>query len=435
MINRLKDNVFKNVLFTNNDRLILALSGGVDSVSLFHLLRLSGFKFEAAHVNYGLRGEESNEDEAFVEGLCKQYNIVYHIKNVATDYWEEKAINIQNEARNIRYQFFNQLTENPNDKILIAHNQDDNIETVLMNFTRGTGISGIAGLSPMNKNIIRPILFLTRKELEMFLIENKFKWREDKSNASHNYKRNRFRHLIVPEMKKENPAFTLAFDRYLANIKPVKNYFLKGLKAFKKQYLSTEKDGFKLSWDEIEELELFIFDVLKDFGFNQDQVRDIKNSISFSGKYFESNTHRLTIDRNCILIRDLIDINQSQSKSVEILESTKLISKPIKLECSISENTNILKRESIGQFDYNKLKFPLIVRKWNPGDKMKPLGLRGEKKISDILIDSKIPLPDKSNVYVLESEGEIVWLIGFVIGENYKVKNETQSVWSGILLD
>ena len=430
MVTRFKEHILKNSLFTVTDRLILALSGGVDSVSLFHLLRLSGFNFEVAHVNYSLRGEESDKDEGFVEDLCKEYKIQYHLKKIAPDYWKTNSFNVQNEARNIRYHFFNQLIKKDSDKILTAHNQDDNLETVLMNFTRGTGITGMTGINTINKNIVRPILFFSRKELEAFLIENDFIWREDKSNASHKYKRNRFRHIIIPELKKENPGLMMAFDRYLSNIKPVNDYFLKGLEAFKKQYLSIEMNGIKLRWEKGEELDLFLFAVIKDFGFNQDQVNDIKKSISFPGKYFESNSDRLTIDRNYFLIRKKGDVQMPETKEFEILETTKSLSKPIEFKISVSENTRIIKEAFIGQFDLDKLRFPLILRKWKPGDKMNPLGLGGEKKISDILIDKKIPLPDKNNIYVIESNGKIVWLIGLVIDEYFKISSKTQRVWS-----
>ena len=434
MIARFKDYILNNILFSDNNRLILALSGGVDSVSLFHLLRLSEFKFEVAHVNYGLRGEDSDKDERFVEALCKEYKIEYHLKKIQPIYWKSESFNIQNEARNIRYIFFDKLIKNESDKILTAHNQDDNLETVLMNFTRGTGISGMTGISSINGNIIRPILFLSRKELEAFLIKNNFTWREDESNASHKYKRNRFRHIIIPELKKENPALMLAFDRYIANIKPVNDYFLKGLEKYKKKYLSFENEGLILRWKTGEERDLFLFAVVSEYGFNQNQICNIKDSISFSGKYFNSNTHRLTIDRDRILIRKISDEQQTQIQEFEISETTWSLSDPIGLQIAISENTKIIKDAFFGQFDLDKLRFPLILRKWKPGDKMNPLGLRGEKKISDILIDKKIPLPDKSKVYVLESNDKIVWLIGIMIDENFKISNDTKRVWSAEML-
>lgn len=434
MVTRFKSYILYNYLFSNKDKLILALSGGVDSISLFHLLRLSGYKFEVAHVNYGLRGEDSDKDERFVEALCKEYKIEYHLKKITPDYWKSNSFNVQNEARNIRYLFFDQLIKNEKDKILTAHNQDDNLETVLMNFTRGTGISGMTGIRSINGNIVRPILFLSRKELEAFLHENNFTWREDESNASHKYKRNRFRHIIIPELKKENPALMLAFDRFLANIKPVNDYFLKGLEKYKKKYLSFENEGFILRWKTGEERDLFLFAVLSEYGFNQNQVSDIKDSISFSGKYFDSNTHRLTIDRNRILIRKISNEQQTLIQEIEISETTWSLSNPIGLQIAISENTKIRKDAFLGQFDLDKLRFPLILRKWKPGDKMNPLGLRGEKKISDILIDKKIPLPDKSKVYVLESNDKIVWLIGIMIDENFKISNDTKRVWSAEML-
>ena len=426
MIARFKDLVSEHSLFTQNNRLILALSGGIDSVALFHLLRLTGFKFEVAHVNYGLRGDDSNKDELFAKSICDKYGVVFHLKKIKPDYWENENFSIQNEARNIRYAFFNQLVKDKSDKILTAHQLDDNLETVLMNFTRGTGIKGMMGIQPTNGNIVRPLLNFTRDELKTFLLENDFKWREDKSNVSLKYKRNRFRHKIIPLLKEENPALLTAFENYRVQLTPVYQYFLSGFEKFKTQHLTTDKSGQKLTWKTGEELDLFLFPIIKEIGFNQTQSNDIKAAIEKPGRIFNSKTHFITVDRDCIFIRKK---TEELPAFIQLQLATTQIDKPIAMQCSVSENKTIQNDAAIGQFDLDKLHFPLLLRNWKQGDKIKPLGMRGQKKISDILIDKKMPLYEKENVFVIESNGKIVWLIGLVINDDFKIVDKTKLVW------
>ena len=432
MIARFKDFISLHHLFTKNDRLILALSGGIDSVALFHLLRLTDYHFEVAHVNYGLRGEDAVKDEQFVRDLCSKHKINCRVKKIEPEHWLDKSLNIQNEARNIRYTFFNYLLKSKPGKILTAHNLDDNLETVLMNFTRGTGITGLLGMQPVNGDIVRPLLNFTREDLELFLTENHFTWREDKSNASLKYKRNRFRHQVIPLLKKENPSILKAFENYLNQIAPVYGFFENGLNKFKSRHLQADKNGLKLTWETGEELRLFLFPVISEYGFNQTQSNGIINAVNQPGKRFASDTHLISIDRNCIFIYKK---TEEIFASIQIQLETTAITEPIALQCSISENTTLLKDASIGQFDFDKLHFPLSLRKWQQGDKIKPLGMRGQKKISDILIDTKVPLHEKENVFVLESNGEIIWLIGRVINEDFKISDKTKKVWVAALDD
>ena len=426
MIIRFKNHIFENAFFTKNDRLILALSGGIDSVALFHLLRLSAFNFEVAHVNYGLRGNDSDQDEEFVKSLCTGYGIEFHVKKIAPEYWESDNLNIQNEARKIRYMFFNQLVKSDSDKILTAHQQDDNLETVLMNFTRGSGIKGMMGIPEKKGNVIRPMLNLNREELESFLTEKDFKWRNDKSNSSVKYKRNRFRLDIIPLLKKENPALLKAFQQFIGQITPVYKFYTDGVESFKLRHLKQLKTAIQLSWESVEELNLFLFPVISEFGFNSTQSSDIKNALNRPGRAFYSETHTLTIDRDFIFIRKK---TEEIPTSIEIQKTTTFIIKPVALRCSVSDETSLQKNASIGQFDLEKLHFPLTLRNWRQGDKIKPLGMSGKKKISDILIDNKVPMHEKDNVYVLESNSDIIWLMGMVISDDYKIDNKTKKVW------
>jgi len=431
MIATFKSYVFNNHLFTSESKLLLALSGGADSVALFHLLRLLEFNFEVGHVNYGLRGTESDEDEQFVRDLCARYGITAWVKVIDPAFWETEVFNIQDKAREIRYDYFNLLEkENGYDKILTAHTKDDNLETVLMNFTRGTGLTGLTGIPRINGNIVRPVLCFEREKIESFLNEHQFAWRTDSSNRSLKYKRNRFRNEIIPLLKKENPGLLTAFDRFLENIYPIKYYFDKEIEIFKHQYVTYRNDSVNIAWKSKDEIRVFLFPILQEFGFNHRQVQSILSVLSQPGKTFESRKYKLFIDRNCILINKIED---DFSKTIIINEQTDEIAFPLKLKISISDRLKISKDDKIGEFDFDKLHFPLTLRAWRAGDKMLPLGMSGYKKVSDILIDNKIPLPEKSHVYVLESDGELVWLIGLVIGEKFKVDRDTQKVWRALI--
>ena len=426
MIQRFYSFIESKSLFTKEDKLLLGVSGGADSMALFHLLRALDVEFSVAHVNYSLRGEESLEDAKWVEKKCKEYAIPYYEKVVSEDYWKE-GMNIQNEAREIRYSFFRELAEIHHfTKILTAHQKDDLVETVLMNLTRGTGISGLKGIQVVNENIVRPLLFADKNEILQFLTTEGYTWREDSSNSTTKYKRNRFRHDIIPLLKEENPAFNEAIERLIENVMKVEEVYGEVYQAFLSSAIRKDGEQVKIEKNDPILLNKFLFEYLKEFGFNRSQVSDVLRSLRSVGKNVESESHFLFIDRNELI---LLEKEVQNTTELEIVENASALLHPIKLTFSHVSEFVKSSNENIGQFDIGKLTFPLKVRPWKEGDRMQPLGMKGKKKVSDILIDKKVSQADKRSIYVLISNNEIIWIPGIQLSEVAKVDAETSHIW------
>lgn len=426
MFQRFLDFVESKDLFTKDDKLLLALSGGADSVSLFHLLRESDFSFSVAHVNFSLRGEESDADCSFVVSLCKEYEIDYFIKDVPESYWK-KGMNIQAEAREIRYSFFKDLAEEYTfTKILSAHHKEDNVETILMNISRGTGIKGLKGMEAKRDMLVRPLLFTERKEIENYLNEKKLTWRNDSSNESNKYKRNRFRNEIIPLLKKENPSLLEAIDRMIENITNVEEVYMEAFKSFCINNIKREGAHVKVDKTNPLHLKRYLYEYLKDFGFNRDQVNDIIKTLPKVGKQFESNTHILLIDRSDLV---LLIKEERNDDVLEIVENASALLHPLVLKFY---GSNFFKKDGnskLAQFDKSKLSFPLKLRIWQDGDRIQPLGMKGSKKVSDVLIDKKVSSAAKKNIMVLLSGDEIIWIVDCMISEKVKVEDDTKEIW------
>ena len=426
MIDRFKDFIQRNELFSKEDHLLLAFSGGADSVALFHLLKESAFSFSVAHVNYSLRAEESEGDENFVRQLAEKYEIECFVKKIAPSHWKGDK-NIQAEARSIRYSFFEELIkENAFDKLLTAHHKDDNIESILMNITRGTGLKGLMGIDKKQGSLIRPLLFAERNEIENFLKNHNYEWREDSSNVLNKYKRNRFRNKIIPLFKEENPSFTEAIERMIENLHPVAEIYNEAFEKFKKELVFIEKDQIKIKTSDSIMLERFLFEFIQQYGFNRDQSHAILLSLNDSGKVFYSPSHRLFTDRSSLI---LMENMPSSYNEVIIDETVREITSPIHLLFSTSGKREIGTSDATAQFDRSRIHFPLRLRPWKEGDKIQPLGMKGMKKISDVLIDKKISRADKSKVMVLLSEDEIIWIVGIMCSDRVKVTPSTKEVW------
>jgi tRNA(Ile)-lysidine synthase len=426
MIERFNSFIESKSLFIDGDKLLLAASGGADSMALFHLLRAVDIEFSVAHVNYSLRDTESTEDAIWLKDICEKYQVPFFEKTISNDYWKE-GMNIQKEAREIRYSFFQELVEKYHfTKILTAHHKDDVVETVLMNLTRGTGISGLKGIQVINENIVRPLLFAEKEELLSYLSMEGHAWREDSSNSTTKYKRNRFRHDIIPLLKEENPAFNEAIERLIENVMSVEEVYLEAYQDFTAAAIRNDGEQIKIEKSDPIRLRRFLFEYLKDFSFNRSQVNDVLRSLASIGKNVESESHFLFIDRNELI---LLKKEVQESPELEIVENASALLHPIKLIFSSSRKFQKVKDENIGQFDKEKLTFPLKIRPWKEGDRMRPLGMKGNKKVSDILIDKKISQADKRSVYVLLSKDEIIWIPGIQMSETAKVDPTTSIIW------
>ena len=440
----------KENLFQPKDKLLLAVSGGVDSVVLCELCKQAGFDFVIAHCNFQLRGEESERDEKFVIGLANKYNVEIFVKKFETEkYAEENKVSIQVAARELRYEWFDILIGNEqyaidnNNKpvdfqfpianwVLTAHHANDNIETVLMNFFKGSGIAGLRGILPKHKKIIRPLLFAKKKELVDFAKENNLKCVEDSSNASDKYTRNYFRNQLIPSVQKIFPQVEENLLHNIQRFNDIETIYSKSIAAHKNKLL--EKKGEEihipvLKLVKSEPLTTIVFEIIKDFGFTANQTEEvIKLLKSNSGKYVQSNTHRIIKNRNWLIIapvNTLIAENiliEEKDKVVEF-STGKLVIKQIPVT-----GYKLSAIESIAQLDADEIKFPLLLRKWKQGDYFYPLGMSKKKKLSKFFIDQKLSLSQKENTWVLEMNKKIIWIVGKRIDDRFKITPKTKNI-------
>ena len=424
-----------NNLCDPSDRILLGLSGGVDSICLFHLFRLLNFPIGVAHCNFKLRGDESDQDEIFVRNLTNKYDIPFFHKRFNTkEIANEERISIQMTARDLRYDWFEQTRQKFDYKyIAIAHNRDDVIETFLINLARGSGIKGLTGIKVKINNIIRPLLFASRKDIVEFIHKNDYEYREDSSNQSTKYSRNLIRHEIIPLFEKINPRFRETMIENITKLKETKQVFLKSIDKVKQTILFKKDEKIYIKINELKKLNplhSYTFELLYSYGFTNSQVDDIIESLDgISGKRFYSLTHRLIKDRDELILEE---ISGSHNLDYFIEFKQEIIDFPIKLkfaQIEVDDNFELSKSNHIGFFDIEKLEFPLVLRKWKAGDYFMPLGMNNLKKLSDFFIDRKFSIVDKENTWILESNNKIVWIVGHQIDERFKISDLTKSVY------
>jgi tRNA(Ile)-lysidine synthase len=422
-------------LFRSQDKLLIAVSGGVDSVVLLDMLAkdfnkknkdLTSF-LGIAHCNFGLRGQESEEDEAFVASLAHHYQIPFFYKKFETLAFAEKhKLSIQVAARKLRYTWFDEILQTHHFQyVATAHHLNDSIETVLYNLAKGTGIAGLHGILPKQGNIIRPLLTLSKQEITQYATDNQLVWREDSSNATDKYSRNLLRHQVVPILKQINPNLEDTFRDNLLRIREVEYIFQKEVEKFKEKILSKNinwgvENTYYLDIHAIKQEEnnlVKLYEVLKIFGFNFKQSKLIINSLeSDAGKEFISNTHSLVKDRNLLVI---VPLHHQQ-----VLPQ---------LEQQIFEKSTDFQYSTEAHWvhlDYDKVGERFTVRLWQEGDTFSPLGMKGRRKnVSDFLNDLKLPLNLKRQVSVLvTTQGQIAWVIGYRLHDDFKVTAQTRRV-------
>lgn len=415
---------------------LLAVSGGVDSVVMANLFSKSGYKIVIAHCNFQLRGKESDADEKFVKELAEKYKVRFCIKRFDTDkYVAEKKISLQMAARELRYNWFKELLEKEGlDNLVIAHHADDAIETFFINLLRGTGIAGLHGISSSQHGLIRPMLGFTRKEIEAYATKEKLKWREDSSNASDNYERNKIRHHLIPELLKISPDATHAISHTIENLAETEHIYRKTIEEKISKLAAVKGDKVFISialLQKLEPMHLYLYEYIKQWGFNYVQAKEVCQSLKGqSGKVFISTTHKMIRDRKSLVIEKITkEINESANIDEE---EDGFINGDLEIVFKIKDKPTGFKPftpSTIASLDYEKLKFPLKIRKWKQGDKFYPLGMSKHKKVSDYLIDNKVSLTDKDRVYILLSGDEIIWLIGYRIDDRFKVVPATKKLY------
>ena len=417
-------------LFSKDDRLLLAVSGGMDSMVLMHLCKAAGYGFSAAHCNFKLRGADSDEDEQLVLATAGSMGIECFTTSFQTNnYATEKGISIQMAARELRYTWFDQLMDqHAFDKLITAHHANDSFETVLFNLAKGTGLAGLRGIVAKQGKLIRPLLSFTKEQLLAYARAENVLWREDTSNASNKYSRNLIRNEIVPLLQKINPNLLttfLATQKRLISTEELLNGTLEDLAR-----RCTQKVGedWVVTFGDRYDLVLIEY-VLAPFGFNLDQAMAIQHALRADhvGRRFVTATYQVNVDRRRLVISLMTkDVNEVVVSANDTLASNAWVSLRIQEMQGPKPPLRDVRKASI---DRDKLQFPLTIRKWRPGDYFYPLGMRGKKKISDFMIDNKIPLNLKERVCVLTSGDDIVWVIGHRLDERFKITKGTKRIY------
>ncbi|WKD85770.1 tRNA(Ile)-lysidine synthase [Polaribacter huanghezhanensis] len=430
MVGKLQQHIHQKFSFLKGKKLLIAISGGVDSVVLTHLFYQLNFDISLAHCNFHLRGEESGKDEEFVKELGKRLDLkTFSISFETEKYATKNQLSTQVAARNLRYDWFQELTKTHLfDFVITAHHADDNLETFLINLTRGTGLEGFTGIPEINNTIVRPFLIFSRDEIETYATENSINWREDKSNASNKYLRNKIRHQIVPILKEINPTLLESFQKTTEHLQESQQIIDASIADFKKKVVKKTETG-NLKFDIAQLLETtnskaYAYQLLKEFGFTE--WNDVTHLLTAqSGKEVVSKTHRLLKDRGFLLLSEIKKTDKNTA--YQIAENTLEITVPIHLTFE-----KIVKKTSESKtaifVDLEKIIFPLVLRRWQHGDFFYPKGMQGKKKISKYFKDEKLSLIDKENTWLLCSNNDIIWIVEKRQDNRFITNNNTKKI-------
>jgi len=432
-VQQFRDFIQNAQLFNNSDRLLLAVSGGKDSVLMLHLFKAIGVDFGVAHCNFNLRGEEALRDENFVRLLCANLDLPFYVTHFETKkYAHEHKISTQMAARELRYNWFEELRiQNAYDYIALAQHQNDAVETVLINLTRGTGIGGLHGILPKRGKLIRPLLFLNRNEIDFAIETNNLAYVEDSSNLSSDYVRNRIRLKVIPELQQINPNLIQTFSENISRFAEIETFLQEQVDILKTRLCILQADGTYISIQEIQKLaskKILMTELLKRFGFEPDVVGSLIDGLDKqSGKLYFSRSHKAVIDReNLIITLRNEDIHEHEF----IHPSTKEVSfGAYTVSVRQSDESTFDQNRKTASVDFNQLIYPLIVRSWEQGDKFSPMGMTKFKKISDFFIDQKVPLHLKKQIPILiNGNGEVIWIAGMRQDNRYKINQATKKV-------
>jgi tRNA(Ile)-lysidine synthase len=432
MIEEFRKYIEDNKLISHSDKILLAVSGGVDSMVMTHLFINLKIEIGIAHCNFNLRGTESDEDELFVKNFASSVKVPFYCERFdTTGYASKKGISIQMAARELRYRWFEEIrSENNFASVSVAHNLNDNIETFLINLTRGTGITGLTGMKPKHRNLIRPLLFASRTAIMEYMTMNKVPYREDRSNADTKYTRNKIRHSILPVLKEINPSIETTLNETAERLSEI-NEIISGIINDVRNKVSKLKGSlivFKaIELNSLTPKRTILFELFKPFGISTGQLDDLISLIDGkTGGQIYTQSHRIIKNRKEILVSLRKNDTTGYFEIKEIDDFRKV---PLVISASfadITEQFELPRSPNIACLDAVKISFPLIIRKWRSGDGFYPLGMKEKKKLSDYFIDNKYSIPDKENCLILESEGKIIWIMGDRIDNRFKLTNASK---------
>lgn len=431
MVNKFKEGIVSHGLCTDSDRVLLAVSGGMDSMVMLHLFLDAGYKVGVAHCNFQLRSQASDQDEALVETTCQKFHVPYYSQRLDTkNYAAEHRYSLQLAARKLRYDWFSRLRiAEGYDVVATAHHLGDNLETLLINLARGTGWHGLTGIPMKSNGIIRPMLNFTRQEIEAYANNNSVAWREDSTNASDDYDRNFIRHQVIPKLKELNPSLESTFSKTLVRLAGAGELMTLTLDRLRDQFCTASNEQItilKSMFESIDYKAVILWELVKIHGFNYPQCETvIREMAGQSGKKVYSATHQLIINRDTLVISK----HQDSWEQVTIPQGQREVQLgPMELRIefvkSKPDNESIL----VAHLDADLIHFPLKWRKWKAGDFFYPLGMNHRKKLSDFFIDHKVSLADKNLATIIESQGEIIWVAGYRIDNRFKITEKTKRV-------
>lgn len=433
ILNQFERYIEDNKLFSKVDKILVAVSGGRDSMLLLWLLHRCSFSVEIAHCNFQLRGEESDGDEQLVRQFAAENEIPIHVKNFETeDYALSTKISIQMAARKLRYTWFEELRQQQGCNVIaVAQHGNDAVETVLFNLSRGTGLLGLQGILPKREDshVVRPLLFLQSKQITEFVQQQQIPYRDDASNFSNKYARNKIRLDIIPEFEKLNPDFISIMEDNIQRFRDSQEVLVSYVDRLRKEILiSRENDTWSIRKEELQKLHLNeVYFLLEPFGFRKNVLQDLLDGLfKESGKQFEAENFMLITDREEVILTkkafesELVSIDPA-TKAISWLHYTLLLEK--------SSDASLRSEKNIALVDFSQLVFPLTIRAWQEGDIFQPLGMSGKKKLSDYFIQKKINILEKKRVPILvNGDGRIIWVVNYHLDERFKIRDNTQKV-------
>jgi tRNA(Ile)-lysidine synthase len=434
-----------NALWQPTDHLLLAVSGGIDSVVLAHLTREAGFSFSIVHCNFHLRGEESERDEKFVQALARKMEVDYYLENFATEHFaRDNKLSVQEAARDLRYHWFKEILSGKVDPvtgskhsnpgyILTAHNMDDNVETVMMNFCKGTGIRGLKGMAVKRNRLVRPLLFASREEILNYAKEKEIDWVEDSSNAEEKYTRNYFRHTVIPAIEKIYPQLKQQVTANIAILNDTALLYDSAITLHKKKLLEVKENEVHIPIMKLLSMpasSTLVFEIIKDYGFHRHEAGEVMRLLeAANASYIQSPTHRIIKNRKWLIISPL----QKEKPSLYLIEKPGDKIQAGGYQISVKEvqaGDVSFRSEKEVYLSADSIRFPLVVRRWKQGDYFYPLGMRKKKKLARFFIDSKLSATEKENAWVIESDKKIIWIAGHRIDDRFKILPGTKKILS-----